>query len=173
MIDGRFAGHRVDRQLARERIDARALNVLKSDALGLKPIAGHPQPAGGQRAAVRDEILPVNLLQHVGLEPHQTVILGHRGQHLRVEDRSLVLLDVVVHPVRINDAIPLAEDDVSLHVELGPPTRLLERLTRDAQAGKSSRPDHDSVGLDDHDIALEARDIFNAADNDPHARADR
>ena len=76
MLDHRLAGLRIDERLVGERIDERRLHVIDAQVLGLEPIARHADAAGGDRRSGGLEVLAVDLLQHVGLEPHQPLILA-------------------------------------------------------------------------------------------------
>ena len=44
-------------------------------------------------------------------------VVLHRREHFGVEDRADALRDVVVHRLRIDDAVAFAEDDVAFEVQ--------------------------------------------------------
>ena len=70
----------------------------------------------------------------VGMQPHQPLVAGHGREHVGVQDRAHVIGHVVVHPVGMNRAIALAEDDVPFHVELQRRALVLQR--RAIQVGR-------------------------------------
>ena len=76
---GRLAGRRIDAGWPVYGIDDRVLDVLEVDLARLEPIARHAQPAGGEEGVLGDEAVGPGLLQDLGMQPHQPLVLAARA----------------------------------------------------------------------------------------------
>ncbi len=83
MLAGLGAGsisHRVDDR-RRGQADR---DILVLERAGLEPVPGNPHSACTDRSVEALEVISIHLAKNLRLQPHQTLIAGHRGQHLAV-----------------------------------------------------------------------------------------
>ena len=150
MIDRDLLGPRIHVGHAGHRVDARQLRVSETNSLRLEPVLGHPHLTRGDRRPVGLEMLPVHLLQHVGLEPHHTLVVGHGCEHFSRQDHAIFVGRVVVHAIGVDQSIALAEDNIAFHVDFDG----YFRSAGDFRTGRRQRlqvrpPQDEPIGFDD------------------------
>ena len=121
--------------------------------------------------AVSQERVFVQLPEDIRLEPHQPFVVLDRRQHLGVQNRPVIAVHVVIHPVRVDQSIPFAKDDVSFEIEFPATLGDLMCRTRRQSRGRVG-PDHDPVGFQRHGVAFKSFHVFNAADDRTDAARD-
>ena len=73
---------RQDPETEQSGLIARLALIVQLDPIGLKPVARYPKAATGHRCAIGQEIFARTLLDHVGLEPHNPLVLRGGRQDL-------------------------------------------------------------------------------------------
>ena len=170
--DELLVGHR---RLTRDRIDHRLskwprhrhLLVGKLQFPGAKFPGGHAEPARREARSLGHKSTPVDLADHVGPQPHKPRIVVDRREHGGSGDHAARSRHVVKHAHRLDHPLPLAEDDIALHVEFQRRVGRLRRRAIQVGLGLAAGPNHEPVGGD-----VERAGRIDAIDDEIHARRD-
>ena len=86
------------------------------------------------------------MLNNIRFESQDAFVLRSIGEHLGAENHAILGLNVVVHPLGVDTAGPLQENDVPFHVNL-------DRETADIsaqQTGHIGRPYDRAIRFNEH-----------------------
>ena len=107
------------------------------------------------------------LPDHRRPQPQEPLVGRHGGEQLGVEDYADVGVHVVIHPLGVDDAVALAEDDIAFHVDFQGRLAGLIGLAGLAGLGHADRPEHQPVGG-----KVDRAHVRHAVDDHVHTRLD-
>ena len=130
MLDHLLARDGIDFRRAGQRVDHRALDVLEVHVFSLHPVAGVFHAAAGDERVVREKVVGARLPHDVGPQAQQAAVAGHRREDVGLQHGADLVVHVVVHPLGMDHALALAEDDVAFHIDFQRGFLTLQALAR-------------------------------------------